>query len=245
MTREQAREFYTETYEETHEPSAFFDRQRKIQADAYLFPYLTGAKRVLDYGCGPGGKLAGLVQRGFDVFGYDINPSFLAFANTKGIRSWDPAAKYDAILLSHTVEHWIHPKADLADLFTANLRPGGVAVVEVPLVDRLILGYRRKGFCEETHLAHVWYFSTATLAALMAELSFELVFSDNVTTCIFRHVEGRAVSAPSSAFKERMRLALIEFSRHAWVGNRMKELNQKTCFVDLGFRSRMIEAHGG
>lgn len=241
MTKRQAAQFYRDDYEKTHEPSEFFQRQQLLSTHRYLRSALDGVATVLDYGCGPGGKLAALVNEGVDVYGFDLNPHFLAFAEGKGLKRWDPERQYDCLFLSHTLEHWIQPREDLSHLLTCNLKPGGLVIIEVPLVDRLVLGLRRGGFSEETHLAHVWYFSTATLSALLATMSCELQFSDKVTTCIFRHrASGTAPKSLSSPTNERIRLALIELNRNPLLARVARRLNRSLQFVDTDFRQRMI-----
>jgi SAM-dependent methyltransferase len=242
MTREQANEFYTQDYEKTHQPEEFFRRQRSLNADLYLRPYLEGVKTILDYGCGPGGKLSPLADAGFEVYGFDLNPQFVAFCQSKGLRQWDPEKRYDCIFLSHTLEHWIQPKEDLDALLARNLEPGGLVIIEVPLVDRLVLGGRPGGFHEETHLAHVWYFSTATLSAMLATLSCKLEFSDGVTTCVFRHKDGGVDAALPSPLRERVRLWIIEMNRRTLPARITQRLNRSLRFVDTDFRPRTIRS---
>ncbi len=241
MTPEQATAFYEGHYEETHEPEQFFERQRNLQTERYLRRYLKDVDSILDYGCGPGGKLLPLAAEGIAIYGTDLNPSFLDFAVSKGMKRWIADKQYDCIFLSHTLEHWIHPREDLRKLVETNLRPGGLVVIEVPLVDRLVLGQRPGGFREETHLAHVWYFSTATLSAMLSTLSCELEFSDHVTTCVFRHQNGGArKSVSSSHLVERVRLAIVELNRNALLARITRRLNRTLQFVDTGFRQREI-----
>lgn len=245
MTPEQAERFYAQDYGETHEPAEFFRQQRNLHADLYLRPFLRDVKTILDYGCGPGGKISPLIDAGVEVYGFDLNPAFVEFSESKGLNRWDPAKKYDCIFLSHTLEHWIHPREDLAQLLEKNLQPGGLVIIEVPLVDRLVLGHRRGGFHEETHLAHVWYFSTATLSALLATMSCELLYSDKVTTCVFRHNESGVEPSLSSPMRERLRLATIELCRFSLAARISQRLNRSLKFVDTDFRQRMIDAQNG
>jgi len=242
MTREQAERFYARDYEKTHEAAAFYSRQRSLNADLYLRPFLDGVKSILDYGCGPGGKLSPLVDAGIEVYGFDLNPHFLVFSEGKGLKRWDPERRYDCIFLSHTLEHWIQPKEDLSALLARNLEPGGLVIIEVPLVDRLVLGGRSGGFHEETHLAHVWYFSTATLSAMLRTMSCEMQFSDGVTTCIFRHRNSGVQTALSSPFLERLRLWVIEINRMSLPLRITQRLNRLLRFIDTDFRQRTIRS---
>ena len=240
MSPQQAKVFYETTYNEVHEPDKFFKEQQSQNVGVYLRRYLNNTKTILDYGSGPGGKLASLVNEGFEVFVNDLNPRFVVYAQAHGLKKWDELGKYDCIFLSHTVEHWIEPFVDLSKLFSQNLKAGGCVIIEVPLVDRLVLGYRRAGFVEETHLAHVWYFSTAALAEMMRQLGFVLVFSDNVTTCVFRHfpnsgIPNRLLSKP---WRTRLLLSIISVSRVSIFARVLQQINRLIGYIDIDFQKR-------
>ena len=84
-----------------------------------------GAPSVLDYGCGPGPVLAGLLrERGYRVTGYD---PFFAPDRSGGI-------VFDAVVCTEAIEHFRTPAADLERL-TDVVRPGGIVVVMTALTD--------------------------------------------------------------------------------------------------------------
>jgi len=237
MSKEQARRFYEATYQSAHEPNRFFEDQCAQKVEKYIRPFIKDCRTILDYGCGPGGKLAALIGEGFEVFAHDVNHNFVQYAISHGLKPWDQSFRYDCVFLSHTIEHWINPFDDLAVLLEQNLQPGGRVVIEVPLVDRLILGDRRGGFREETHLAHVWYFSVNTLSALMGRLGCQLIFSDHVTTCIFqKNLTDKRSAELSSPWRTRGLLATVASARLPVIAAVLRRLNRIVKFVNIDFR---------
>ena len=109
----------------------------------------------------------------------------MKIAIDNGYKLYDEDKKYDLIYLSYTIEHWVELHNTLSKLFDANLSNSGRVIIEVPLIDRLILGYRQGGFHEEVIFVHNWYFSSVSLGKLMKLLGFKCVFSDRVTIAVF------------------------------------------------------------
>ena len=106
---------------------------------------LTGLSsgRVLEVGCGSGTFLAMVAQAGFDVAGVDISADDTKFAReTYGldVTEGDLAAvaarseRYDAVFLFYLLEHVPDPVAVTRQAH-AMLRPGGVVVAAVPVLD--------------------------------------------------------------------------------------------------------------
>jgi len=117
MTQEQCKKFYQNVYEDTHQPEIYFERQRNWNTDVYLEPFVDKGIKVLDSDCGPGGKLSPLIEKGREIYAYDLNLNFVNFAVSKGLKRWNPEEKYDCIFLSHTLEHWCEPYIDLKEIF--------------------------------------------------------------------------------------------------------------------------------
>jgi len=103
----------------------------------------TGARRVLDLGCGNGAFCAELVRHGFEVVGCDPSESGIRVASesvpgavfTKlGVYD-DPrdlsAAPFDAVVAVEVVEHLYLPRA-LPSFAHRVLKPGGRFVVTTP-----------------------------------------------------------------------------------------------------------------
>lgn len=112
-----------------------------------IFGRLTGLDRgrVLEVGCGSGHFLAMLRAAGWEVEGLDVSAGDVAFARWRlGLTVFhgsletvplDPG-RYDAVVLYAVLEHVLDPVATVRRVFEL-LRPGGVIVVGVPVVDSL------------------------------------------------------------------------------------------------------------
>lgn len=98
-----------------------------------------GPPRLLDVGCGYGGFVSLMRDRGWDAEGVDPSPATVAAASGKGIPvrlgTLDefprPDAAYRAITMFYVLEHLFDPMSALRKVF-ALLEPGGVLLVRVP-----------------------------------------------------------------------------------------------------------------
>jgi SAM-dependent methyltransferase len=99
----------------------------------------SGPRRLLDVGCGYGGFVSLMRDRGWDAEGVDPSPVTVAAASARGIpvrlgtleefsRS---SAPYSAITMFYVLEHLFDPMSALRKVF-ALLEPGGVLLVRVP-----------------------------------------------------------------------------------------------------------------
>ncbi len=99
----------------------------------------SGSQRALDVGCGNGDLMDRLEQRGWEVVGIDLDENAVAAAKSRGLdaRTGDlasqqfPDASFDAITLSHVIEHVPDPAALLAECCRI-LRSDGTLVVLTP-----------------------------------------------------------------------------------------------------------------
>lgn len=107
----------------------------------HLLPHGSGeGKKILDIGCGSGGKLIYFHKRGFQVFGIDVSRTAIAEARGKvdgdfrvgAFESADyPPDFFDVIRFDNVLEHIYDPKAFLQKVFRI-LRAGGAAYGYVP-----------------------------------------------------------------------------------------------------------------
>jgi len=131
--------------------------------------------RALDFGCGVGGWLSALSDRGWETYGIEPGRRAAAIAAREHELLYTPPgdSSLDLVVLHHTLEHLPDPAATVADL-TASLRPGGAIWISVPNLETL--GEHR----DLDYMAsdkHVFTFTTASLRALLALAGVELVAS--------------------------------------------------------------------
>jgi SAM-dependent methyltransferase len=95
---------------------------------------------VCDIGCGNGWLLEELRKSGHDVVGVELDPLARETATRRGLRVLAgsaeslpelPAAGFDAVVMSHVLEHTIDPLQAIANAARL-LKAGGRLIVEVP-----------------------------------------------------------------------------------------------------------------
>ena len=107
-------------------------------------------RRLLDVGCGSGAFLSGMRERGWTVVGVEPDPVAAAAARRNGIDVRDGMLAdaaftddaFDAIVLSHVIEH-VHDPIALLRECSRVLRPGGTLVMMTPNLTSV--GHQRFG----------------------------------------------------------------------------------------------------
>jgi 2-polyprenyl-3-methyl-5-hydroxy-6-metoxy-1,4-benzoquinol methylase len=107
-------------------------------------------QRLLDVGCGAGEFLQRMRTNGWDAVGVEPDPVAAARARSKDLDVRDglledaafEANTFDAIVLSHVIEH-VHDPMALLHECNRVLRPGGILVVMTPNLESV--GHRRFG----------------------------------------------------------------------------------------------------
>lgn len=141
---------------------------------------------LLDVGCGAGAFLGYARARGWTVAGTDVRVT--DEARRHGGRLWQGqlpdidfgGARFDAVRLNHVLEHTPDPLRELRRARRL-VAAGGVLLVGVPNVAGLSirakswqsrLGLKRRRWKHYGALHHFWFFTPATLAALVAAAGF-------------------------------------------------------------------------
>ena len=246
MTQKQATYYYGSIYPEQHlGTTQFFENQAMQGASFYVRPFVDKDMLILDYGCGPGGKLARLAEDGYQIYGYDLNHQYAQHARDHGIRPFRDDLKYGCIYLAHTVEHWIDPVPDLQKVIYRHLKDKGLLIVEVPLIDRLLLGDRRNGIQGDTYFPHAWYFSVTSLDKLMMQLRCKRVYTDRVTLCVYIYDESQlATVVRSTVLKDYCLHKMIALCSNPAVSRVVKLLNRFIQYIDLRhYQKAKSEAH--
>jgi len=151
----------------------------------------SGARMVLDLGCGNGAFTALLQRSGFEMRGSDISDSGLEVARRQcpdiqffhhDLSKPLPDAHvghYDAVVSIEVVEHLLLPRMLMSNALSA-LRPGGLFILSTPFHGywkNLVLAALNK-FDDHWHplrdFGHVKFFSKKTLFFLFREYGFHV-----------------------------------------------------------------------
>lgn len=155
-------------------------RQREaLDVQFRWLPKPKAGQRVLDVGCGNGAFLIKAREAGWQVMGIDPDPDAVASAGEKGlevrlglIEEFDGEAElFDAITLSHVIEHTHDPKSVFTDVCRL-LKPGGMLYLETPNIQSrgsYIFGRHWRGIETPRHLV---LFSLRGLQRLLARNGF-------------------------------------------------------------------------
>lgn len=191
-TPEEFARYYNEQYQETNSldlageqpPREHFeDRARTVRPLVErIRPLLWPGMSVLEVGCGTGELLDAIRDDVAEVVGIELNRGFVDFMNTElgieahaeDVNSIDFGGRhFDLIISIATLDHLPNPLETL-ETMKSLLAPGGRMYLEVPNVDDALNLYlpepNRTAY--ETffwHRAHVFYFTTDTLRALLAK----------------------------------------------------------------------------
>lgn len=188
--------FYTHFYRDIYgelTPPVTFERHRARGSEilAYVGEAIPSQANVLEVGCGTGGILQVFKDAGHRVSGIDMDEDFLAHGQSRGLdlslSSLDDAhfeRRFDLIILSHVLEHFVDPAAKLGKI-RALLAEGGHLYVEVPSLHSC---GPREGSDMLRYLqnAHVSNFTVESLANLFARAGFQVVRSDDQIRAVVR-----------------------------------------------------------
>ena len=139
----------------------------------------------------PGGDFAeGLSERGYEVFGVDLNESGIKAAKNRNVGSFALSSVYDdllapfgldsvdAVVSVETIEHLYSPRIFLSRAKDA-LRPGGFLAITTPYwgyLKNVALAVSNRTDKALTVLwdgGHIKFWSRGTLTALLTEAGFE------------------------------------------------------------------------
>lgn len=138
--------------------------------------------RLLDFGCGWGFFLAAAREVGWSIFGLEPLPGHAIYARghfgaevvSDILRdSSYPPEFFDIVTAFQVFEHLPDPAGDVARLAKC-LKPGGLALIEVPNIDTWsvrLLGKKHRHFVHD----HLNFFSPQTLSRLLENGGFDVV----------------------------------------------------------------------
>ncbi|HSJ99796.1 MAG TPA: class I SAM-dependent methyltransferase [Kofleriaceae bacterium] len=153
----------------------------------YRMPRWHGDGRVLDVGCGNGGRYLDILRAlGWATHGVDPSPAAVERVRAKGhealVGTADahgfPAGSMDVVTLWHCLEHTHSPRRALETAFQT-LRPGGLLSLGVPNYRSLQAALFRGCWSGAEVPRHLFHFSRRTLRRYLGETGFRVL---SVTT---------------------------------------------------------------
>lgn len=159
------------------QPSPTSGSDRAIQIGNDLQPWLQNSTRVLEVGCGPGGNLIELKNRGItELTGLEPSVECSEILQSHGIQCLngvlsdvdilDTAGPFDVLILSHMLEHFVDPASALRRIRNL-LADDGLLYILVP---NIYDGDYRRQFT----VPHTFYFSPNTLQFLLYNSGFAI-----------------------------------------------------------------------
>jgi SAM-dependent methyltransferase len=172
--------------------------------EASFLPAPRPGARLLEVGCGTGEQLERKRHLGWQAEGLDLDPDAVAVARQRGLQvavgsladQHYPSCTFEAINLTHVLEHVLEPRALLVEIERI-LTPGGLLVVETP--NAKSWGHRlfRRGWRGLEPPRHVTLFTRKAIRRVCGEAGFEVL---SIFTCprIARFIWNHSVNHPES-----------------------------------------------
>jgi len=136
---------------------------------------------LLDYGCGRGLLLRIAREFGLAPVGIEPDPvariitaahvGMTAYSNFDDLRSQDPAAQFDLIILWDVIEHLRQPWLDLREM-RGLLCPGGRLLVSTMNVECLRALFERERWMNYENPTHLYYFGRRSLERVLVSAGF-------------------------------------------------------------------------
>ncbi|MCS6862473.1 MAG: methyltransferase domain-containing protein [Abditibacteriales bacterium] len=147
--------------------------------------------RFLEVGCAFGHQLFCAQQKGWEVVGVELSaPAANWVRQELGLEVHNgtiesaarvlPPESFDIVLMSHVLEHVLHPTAVL-QAAASLIKPGGVIAIYVPNGDSFPARHDFDHWEWTSFPEHLYYFSPSTLARLLTKCGFEV---EQMWTCI-------------------------------------------------------------
>ena len=206
MTEDSYAEFYDTEYRMQYHGNENW-AENKFDSDfsearelyAYLEKHLGDISdaNILDVGCGPGGWIAHFQERNHRVAGCDLDQQAVQYGQNQGVPvqhctvdeltlDWEP----DIVIMSHIIEHFLSPVADLEEIRNL-LHEESKVYVAMPGVKWLDL-FRpsyEADFLRQLQNAHTYYFTAKTLENIMNKAGFRSITVNEMIKGIFEPSE--------------------------------------------------------
>ncbi len=144
---------------------------------------MPGRNLLLDVGCGNGQFLAAALKAGWACHGVDFDPKVVETAKCLDIEvalgslaeKQFPDDFFDAITLSHVIEHIHHP-AELLKECARVLKPGGTLWVATPNADSIIRRWFQRNWLAYAPPHHLVLFNSRSIRKLIERLGLSIHF---------------------------------------------------------------------
>lgn len=145
--------------------------------------------RIIEIGCSWGYLLDLMHQEGWDARGIELNPSAMAYCQSRGFDVTNkslaeaefPENHFDCLVATHVIEHIANLDEFLQEVYRF-LKPGGFLFLAVPdygsFLNRTYPHYRKYLFLPKQH---IWYFTYKTFKNTCVEHGFNPVRIERVT----------------------------------------------------------------
>jgi SAM-dependent methyltransferase len=153
-------------------------RQKLDKGFRYL-PKPAQGQRLLDIGCGNGNFLVSASEAGWQVSGIEPDPKAATAARQRGVDvtvgTVDLLASesncFDAITVSHVIEH-VHEPKQLLQAVQRLLKPGGIVYIDTPNIQSHGAKLFRQNWRGLETPRHLVLFNPASLKGLLASTGF-------------------------------------------------------------------------
>lgn len=134
---------------------------------------------MLDIGCSFGQTMVFFNNKGWRTIGIDVCKVSIKWAKAHGlnclltsIKDYNPAQKFDVIIMSHVLEHLDNPIAALKRI-KKWLKPDGIIHIRVPNIESKLLRYNIFFLGELKPYEHLYYFSAGTINLLLEKIGLK------------------------------------------------------------------------
>ena len=156
--------------------------REKLDVEFRYLPIPLRGQRLLDIGCGSGNFLVSAREAGWQVSGVEPDPEAANVTRLLGVDVMVGTAElldresacFDAITISHVIEHVHSPRKLLADIYRL-LKQNGVLYIETPNIDSQWAKLFKKNWRGLETPRHLVLFTQESLKDLILELGFRKI----------------------------------------------------------------------
>lgn len=185
------KDYYRNLYT-THQPTEIFFEDQVKHGEKFISllkknNVFSEIQNIAEIGCGAGGILFPFYKAGKDVQGFDFNTKYLNYGKKFGIslfegdyNSFLRDNSCDLIILSHVLEHFLDPIAEISKILT-KIKPNKYLLVEIPGIYNIHEVYKSPILYFQN--AHVYNFFGDYLKVFFTSFNMKIIEANE--QCIF------------------------------------------------------------